>query len=333
MNKTIERERGDAQRLETAAEWMLRLRDAAASEDDILRWVHWCETDPRNQQAFDRAQELWNLTSGLANEVVDGELAARKNDRRKPFAWSGMMDFLNGFAGPRTAIAFASVAALVIGAAWLLRGESFNTVPALEPVRETRLSDGSTMALAPETAVAIRYSEHERALDLQGGEAYFSVAPNKQRPFVVSAGGVRVRAVGTAFNVRRANDRVVVTVAEGTVDVYPQGKSSDAAVRVSAGSQVKWDAGENNPVVASVNPSAVQSWREGRLEYTNEPLSGVIADLNRYSKRKVTIHGEAIKRLHFSGTLLTHATDEWLRALPGIFPIEVKEQDGGYLIQ
>lgn len=317
-------ERGDAQRLEVAAEWVLRLRDETTGEEDILRWMNWCEADPRNQQAFDRAQQLWDISAGLAGEVVDGELIAAQRPR---FRWQD--------APPRLAFAAACVLAVAIGTLWLGGGRdrvhdpNLVATPTGESVHESRLSDGSTLLLAAESVVAVHYSEHERALELQGGEAYFSVAPNPQRPFVVTAGGIRIRAVGTAFNIRRAEDRVVITVAEGTVDVYERG---EAALRVSAGNQLRWGAHQRNPVVASVNPASALSWREGRLEYMNEPLSGVIADLNRYSRRKVSIHGDAIGSLRFSGTLLIDSTEEWLHALPGVFPVEVRERGSGYLI-
>jgi transmembrane sensor len=96
---------------------------------------------------------------------------------------------------------------------------------------------------------------------------------------------------------------------------------------------VTWDAAERNPVVAAVNPATALAWREGRLEYDAEPLGAVIADLNRYASKPVTIRGNSIRALRFSGTLLAGATDEWLRALPGQFPVMLTETAGGYVIE
>lgn len=347
-------EQDDAQRLETAADWMLRLRDETASEAEILRWMQWCEADARNQSAFNRVQQVWALSGRLAGEVRNGELvcagsAPRVEPATQRPAW---LDWLNDLAAPRriVSVGLAGAAVVAIGALWSLRGDLGRpdgagpaaVVPA-EPVQEARLADGSTVELAAQSTIAVHYSERERALELQGGEAYFSVAPDARRPFIVSAGAIRVRAIGTAFNVRRAGDRVVVTVMHGKVDVYRAGEYADEvtgaaasegghAVRVSPGSRVIWDAASPNPVVASVKPSSALAWREGRLEYTSEPLAAVIADFNRYSKRPVIIRGDAIRSLRFSGTLLTNATEEWLYALPGQFPVRIEEQDDAYVI-
>lgn len=347
----------DAQRLEVAAEWADRLRDESASEEEILRWVQWCELDPRNQDAFDRVQAFWRVSGELAQEVRQGELivglAPRADPPRNWFAgsWDWLIDLLHVH---RHAVTLSALmAALIFGAAvWGLRGAlSWPTVAdvdliaaAAQPVRQAQLSDGSRIQLAAKSTVTVHYSEAQRDLELRDGEAYFLVAPNKHRPFVVAIGDVRVRAVGTAFNIRRAGGRVVVTVAKGIVDVYRVDangteitKSPDddlRQVRVAAGDQVIWN-GDNDksPVVTAVDPAQALAWREGRLEYTDEPLEAVIADFNRYSKRPARIDADAIRKLRFSGTLLTDVTDEWLRALPQLFPVEIREQDGEYMIE
>lgn len=349
----------DAQRLEAAAEWMERLRDESASEADIAGWAQWYEADTRNQQAYERVREMWALTGGFAGEVVNGEFvdaAARPSGRAGALrrAWDGIvatsLDFFEPFGGRRQRVAmfgaaFATLAA--IGFVWLLRDESGLSVvradgivaTTAETVHAATLSDGSRVELAANSVVTVHYDEQHRNLSMENGEVFFSVAHNPQRPFIVAAGDVRIRAVGTAFNVRHAADRVVVTVTEGTVKVYrsvDSDEDADAeaghAVVVSVGGQVSWDANDKNPTVGAVDPQSVLGWREGRLEYNNEPLGAVIADLNRYTRQPVFIRGEAGK-LRFSGTLLAHATDEWLRALPGEFPVEVLHQGGSILIQ
>jgi len=352
---------GDAQRLEAATEWMLRLRDDTASEQEIVRWVQWCEADPRNQQAFDRVRGFWQVSGALAQEVVNGDLVAatagtrpaerssapQEAGRRPRARWSGY----------RRPLALAAANALVIftlvaAASFLYvrrhsAGDDDLVAAASEAVHEAELSDGSKMELAAKSVVAVHYSEARRAIELREGEAYFTVAPNKERPFVVAAGNVRVRAVGTAFNVRQSGGRAVITVTKGKVDVYridPGVDDSATAggstrqqshlIRVAAGEQVSWDEpGAQDPVVAAVDPAVALGWREGRLAYDNEPLGSVIADYNRYSRRQVVIDSDTVRNLRFSGTLLTGSTREWLRALPGEFPVQVRDHDGVDVIE
>jgi transmembrane sensor len=345
--KSAPKELEDIQRMDMAAEWVLLLRQEPVKDADIAAWLQWCEADPRNQFAFERAQKLFGLMHGLSPDEILGDepaesprveaqshtsrrRAARGSERRGGGLRSGVL----GFA---LATAALVVAAIYLG--WPPRRSSLAdqvVVSSAQPLQTTQLPDGSSMELGAKTVVAVNYTERQRSLELNGGEAYFSVAPNKARPFIVAAGHVRVRAVGTAFNVRRAGDRVVVTVTKGKVDVYESdggdAREPEHPVRIDAGGQLVWNGERKNPVVESVDPAVALAWREGRLEYASEPLEAVIADLNRYSRVSVVIEDESVKRLHFTGTVLTHSTEEWLRALPGNFPVQLREKDGKFVL-
>ena len=335
----------EAKRLETATEWMLRLREGSAGEDDLVQWVQWCESDPLNQRAFDQVQELWHVAGGLEAELIGGELPVPRPAQQPARARRWRRRLL-----PPLALAAANILVLVglVAVAMAVythrhqAGDADLVAAARsEPVREAELSDGSTMELAAKSVVAVHYSAARRDIELRQGEAYFTVAPNKERPFVVAAGDVRVRAVGTAFNVRQAGERVVVTVTKGKVDVYrvePQADggeaSQKASVRVGPGDQVSWDAAAaHDPVVAVVDPRLALSWREGRLAYSNEPLAAVIADYNRYSSRPAVIGSAAVGDMRFSGTLLIDSTHEWLHALPGEFPVRLEQRNGVDVIE
>lgn len=87
--------------------------------------------------------------------------------------------------------------------------------------RDLALADGSVVDLAPETRVRVKYEKAARYIFLERGRALFHVSKNPNRPFWVQADDTRVRAVGTAFAVDREPHSVVVTVAEGTVAVFP----------------------------------------------------------------------------------------------------------------
>jgi transmembrane sensor len=195
-----------------------------------------------------------------------------------------------------------------------------------------RLPDGSRVELAARTQLDVRYTDRTRALDLQSGAAYFTVAPNKDQPFIVTAGDLRVRALGTAFNIRRAANRTVLTVTEGKVEITRL-NAEGAPTQARAGEQLTYDHEGPAPRVTSADTDAALAWREGRLEYIREPLEAVIADLNRYTVHPVVIADEAAKALRFSGTVLTANTQEWIAALPGILPLTVQNENGVDIIR
>jgi len=348
----------EANRINAAADWLLRLQSETASDATIRSWVQWCEADVRNQRAFDQVRETLQIADGLAGEVENGELIGASMEvprgRFERFmagwreAWRVSLQYplqypLSTMAASVAALAVAALAWVTLTSTGHLPVRNGAVIESDEAVHAAMLPDGSRVELASKSTLAVHYTGAARSLDLRDGEAYFTVTPNKRRPFIVTADGVSVRAVGTAFNVRSAAGRVVVTVTEGTVDIYQQSSRSAPAgkpVRAGAGFQVVWQTGGAAPGQAeraqagaeparvSVKPATAVGWREGRLEYLDEPLEAVVADVNRYAIRPVVIADDAARKLRFSGTVMVGLTDEWLSALPRQFPVTLQRQNG-----
>lgn len=361
----------DPQRLMVAADWLIRLRDDADRDDGesdvLIEWLQWYEADPRNQQAFDHMQDLWNLSDGLADEVVDGELNVRARTShatasgrpagvRRAFA-AMSSELLGALRSHSRGLSLGVVAGLMIALALVpdlhldhpqspsLINVNDYLANARHPPALAKLADGSYVELAAKSEVAVHYTRQLRAIHFRSGEAFFKVAHNKHRPFVVSVGPLKVRAVGTAFNIREAADRIVVTVAEGTVDVKQyhvgatgqvvgdgEGEKPVNTVQISAGDQVTWVRGTRHIAIADVDTSSVLAWRQGRMEYSDEPLKSVIADVNRYSDRPVVIEGKIPDDVNYSGSILTKYIGEWVRALPSAFPVQLTVLPNKYVI-
>jgi transmembrane sensor len=322
----------------TAWNWVLRLRDERASPEELAAWWLWYEADARHREAFEEMRTFWQQTGRLVESgrgvdvamlLADTAPASTSNIAR-PRAWR------------RTALAtFAAAAAIAVVAVGLTlhqRPIGMSASPAMPLVRESRLSDGSTLTLAANSSVTDHFNSQERVLVMHGnaGEAFFAVAKNPARPFIVKVDDVQVRAVGTAFNIRRANDRVVITVTEGIVDTYLQPHDSRArtnTVRVGAGNEVTWNvAGTKEPQVTPIAVSHATAWQKGRLEYWNEPLASVIADVNRYSQRPVRLADPGIGGILYSGTVFTSDIDAWTQALPRVFPVDVETRADGEVV-
>lgn len=331
-----------ARRLEAAADWAQRLRDGEVDEAALIDWLRWCEADPRNPQAFEDAQRIWQLSGALSDlrtaaPGVAGAPPGLPSSARRPVS-----PRRRGIAHWRPTLAAAAAMLLLVAGlgAWQVRGitpawpqriadQAAVTAPA-RLVHQARLSDGSRVELATRSQLAVRYSERERRLQLRDGEAYFAVEPQPDRPFIVDIGDVRVRAVGTEFNIRHAAGRIVVTVASGLVDVYRMGGET---LRLGAGMRAIWDPGSPQlEIVRRIDVATPPSWRSGRLEYSDEPLSAVIADFNRYAPRRAVIRDAAVEQLRFSGTLLTDISEDWLRTLPRLFPVSVRLHGEVYVI-
>lgn len=229
--------------------------------------------------------------------------------------------------------------------------------------RDYYLPDGSHITLGPQTELTVHYTTNRRFIFLDRGEGSFSVAHNPLRPFTVLAGGGAITAIGTQFDVRRdvdptGGERVVVTVSSGTVEIGPPMATistnipdpievSGLTVRgVKPGNKPEWTParlvkgqeltfGTDGPQgkIESVNLEEVAAWKEGRLEYRHLPFRDVIPRVNRYSQKPIVLADGEVGYLPYSGTVFEGQVDDWLRALPKVYPIEVTETADKYLLR
>ncbi len=285
-----------------AADWVVRINDPEVTGAELVEWQAWLAEDPGHCELYQRLDHVWARSTR-----VSGELAPV---RRQALPW-------------RLA---ASVFVLVSGgiaAWWVLQAQPTVIETVTAEQRSLRLDDGSRVELAAESVLSVDLNADRRSVNLKRGEAYFDVAPDIARPFVVIVGHHQVRALGTAFNIERSADRTVVTVTNGVVQL----SGSGSALRLRAGEQGVIDAGGmRRTTTATVNPQAAVAWRQGRFEYLHEELRYVLADVNRYAKRKIVLDDPRLARLEFTGTVFVDNLDEWLMTLEGSFPLRVVER-------
>lgn len=296
----------ELQRMQDAADWLIQLAEAPDDEAVINRWLQWCGREPENLPAFLRAQKVWQLSATPAPSKV-------WRDRRF----------------------FAAAATLVLGVlgtAWFLTKpapdtsiQSYETPVA--SVGSSVLPDGSKVDLGALSRITTQYSSQVRSVTVDAGEAFFSVSKDSRRPFIVSAGGVRIEALGTEFNVRHGKDRIIVAVSEGVVAVASPLSQTDARVTLSPGQQAIYLTSTGQVTVTGIHPHDAASWRTGVLKYVHEPLGTVTADLNRYSTRQIVVTDPALSRLPFTGTVFSTRITDALEALEDVFPLRVVESD------
>lgn len=152
------------------------------------------------------------------------------------------------------------------------------------------LSDGSLVYLNAETSVKypVVFAENERMVELDG-EAYFEVAKDASRPFIVRMNGVDVKVTGTSFNARayRNEGKVVTTLIEGRVEV--NGKA------IVPGEQARYEVGDGDLEVAKVDVEHFVAWKEGYFVFRNERLEDVMRTLARWYKVEYHFMDEASK--------------------------------------
>ena len=212
---------GPTIRVETAeseaAAWHARLGARNVSTGTIEEFFAW-RAVPANAEAYRRVEKVWTDTGKLADDPAILEALNAAMSRKTGTGRSR--------AVPRGLLGLAAVgaaAALAMGGwAWMQSRTVF--VTGVGEQRVVQLADGSSIRLDTGSRVRVRFAGDQRLVDLERGQALFTVAHDRARPFVVQAGGTQVTAVGTVFDVRRDAAAVSVTLVSGVVDVAPAGE-------------------------------------------------------------------------------------------------------------
>jgi len=308
------------QALRIAADWYVRLRDPAATEQTTAQWLAWADEDAEHLIAFERVTELAASLQGL------GELSREQL----------LAEFAPALPPPRRWwVPAAAAAALLLAVGGYISwpamhdaGSQQTYASAVAAQRSITLEDGTRVTLGGATRLSTRFSHARREVELSEGEAYFEVVHDAGRPFEVRAGDVTIEDIGTAFNVRRTDRYVTVAMAEGRVRVADGSRGAHNSLEAVAGQTVVYNPSRAAMNLVSSDPATAAAWRQSRLEFDNEPLSVVVANINRYRAQPLRIANADLNTLTFTGTVKTDAIDDWLQALPQVLPLQVNDSGG-----
>lgn len=333
-----------------AAQWLAR-RDAGLTAAERAEFERWQTKDPRHAAALTEFETMWTelgrpRRTGVATAVeAEYQLLRSRRRRRRAVVAAG-----------------ACVVLVVLGSffpQWGSNSDSAAPTTAIVLLPEQRtLPDGSIVELREGADITVGFAATEtgeRRVILHSGEAHFQVAKDEQRPFVVAAGRVAVRAVGTAFSVGRSSDRIDVLVTEGIVAVgKPQAKdapsppidrrgpvsaagpSSSSAIdsplsewRLGAGTRMTLDDAEKSdaPEVLSIPETELNErlgWRSPRVEFSRATLLEVVDVINRYCRIQFKIADRMLEPVRLSGRFRADDAEAFARALERSFGIKVE---------
>ncbi len=318
---------------EQAAAWVVRLNSDQATRSEREAFREWLEADEAHAMAYAEHSALFAGLRHLSDDDEARDILLPRADR---------------MAGPRLSRRglIAAGAALAAGMAGLVLAPMFaeqtvETEPGEQ--KHIRLADGSDLVVNTASKVRVHLSDHERRIVLDRGQVFFQVAKDRARPFRVFVGTDEVRALGTAFDVRRIDDTARVTLEEGKVAIYrhavPQevapltssaAAKSDLAMRPSAvltPGQQAIVSGKAAVSVQSVNLEAVQAWRYGRLILDDTPLGDTVADLNRYGGPQIVLDDPSLAGIKVSGVFHTGDPATFVNSIVAAFPVKVTYQD------
>ena len=317
--------RNDDESIEALAAAWLAQRDEGLTPEKEAEFRRWRRANPRHEAAVARIEAAWAALQQLQNfrpearAHPDPDLLAPARRRRPTLApilaWS---------------LAAAAALALAVGIWPYLpsRGgepTQYYTTTA-DGYQRVTLADGSVAELNANSEIEVRYTPAERHVNLRRGEAHFTVAKNKNRPFWVAADTVTVRAVGTAFDVRMENRQVAVLVTEGKVtlartndhvQLAPAAGFKPASLEAGQRAIIALT-GSATPLIANVTPSEIReslAWQGERLVFVDRPLAEAVNEFNRRNQVQIELGDSALGALPISGSFRPENVEAFVRLL------------------
>ncbi len=314
---------------------LLARRDAGWSAEEAAEFALWRAASPAHDAAMRKVESSQQLlqrlpdspTAAALQQEIEALYARRRVVRFPQWArWAGL-------------VAAAACLTLVV---WLgrtpHRNAAVNFAANAQP-RMVDLNDGSTLQMSAGSEVEVALDAAQRHIALRHGAVHFSVAKDAARPFIVDAGSVSVRAVGTAFVVNRAADEIRVNVTEGKVQVTRVDSATPAAppLFLVAGEGAAFGGGRDHKVIATEapgvrGPASVGSWHAPRLEFSNTPLADVLVRFNQYSRVQLELGDAELATRPVGGTFDADQAEVFVNLLVAAGDVQVQRVSETHLI-
>lgn len=291
----------------------------------------WLSESTDNRLYFKQMERLWQEAQHgtvLPKPLdVDAALLRTKNKIRQQEPRGRIIRFNAWW------IAAAAAMTLLVSAVWFFQSGSKDTQVLLsateKPLNDT-LSDGSRVSLNRYSSLSASFSQHQRRVKMQG-EAYFQVAHDPQKPFVIDVRQVQVTVIGTRFNIDNNSDstKVLVSVEEGKVKVQSGGET----IYLLAGEQVSIDC-QSGRLQRSTLPASgnISGWIDRRFVFDDVPLSEVLPLLQKSYGVRIELKNKELGkcRLH------THFNDESIEQVVSViaetFSLQIENKNGRYFL-
>ena len=309
---------------ECAARWLMRRDEPDWNAQEQAALDAWLDESMAHKAAY------WRLDHGWRKAVRIAALGNAPVPVSKRRHWRG------AWQAAAAAACIAAVAALV--------GYRLTTREAPAPqmlfattvggYQRIPLIDGSTLELNTATRLRAAVSDDKREVWLDQGEVYFEVFHARRNPFVVHAGARQIAVLGTKFSVRREDEKIVVAVVDGRVQINEASPAQEPRSIVIAGGDMAIALGESMTIVTNVAGRVANglSWRDGIITFDGSTVAEAAAEFNRYSRRKVVVSDPRATSVKVSGTFRASNVEAFAYLLREAYGIQVMVQDEALLI-
>lgn len=312
-----------------------RILTNAANTEEIEQFNTWLKSSPLHEKEFKRITKAWSSMDDVYKHKFFDKQRAKKQVLSRVLH--------EGIQKRRTysirvrSLAIAAGFALAIAVGLLVYrglndkvGQSFT---ALNRIENITLSDGTKVWLNANSTLTTspHFGSHKRKVTLKG-EAFFEVARDINKPFIIDLGPTKTKVLGTSFNLfhNTRNNNVELTVLSGKVTF--QEKWSLANYTTVVANQAATYNSEAKKIIPSQNTSPNSlSWKTGKLEFYDTPIAQVCADLTKYYGKEIVC--KAGDQIILTGVFDNENLDDVLNAIQLSLDLKLSITDSTYVLK
>lgn len=279
------------------------------SKEENHQLYQWIQRSSENKKRFFAEKDVWD-SYGLHSNTKKYEVALELEILKK------RVKFRNDYRSIRliNVLKMAAMLVVVFGLGWssqyvsLLNKQQTTEITTQEitvpkgQVNQIFLADGTRIWINSGSKLTLPsvFSPSERVVRLNG-EAFFEVAKDKKRPFIVELNGQQIKVLGTSFNVRAYDNsnKIETTLETGQIQLHVGNETK----MLNPGEQSLFNKTEKQLVINKVDPVNFSSWKEGRYEFQNEDLIEVLKVVERWYDVEIIYDENTFKEMHFSGVI------------------------------
>jgi len=329
---------------EQARTWVSLFERDNVSTKEQAKFQEWVSASPHHVREFCKAEQVWKDLSLIENYGQDVEAVefVHSISSRAKTVWQKTTNKTSTSNTPvsrpfrLSLIAASFLAAIAIISLFLLEEPNQRTSYSTEYAehKNIALEDGSHVSLSARTQFQTSFSGSVRRASLISGEAFFDIAKDSERPFIITVGTTEILVTGTQFDVHRAGKTIRVAVTEGKVEVTQNNGNDKVNERRFLRANQHIVATENGNIsdVLPITGDKPGAWRSGRLSYTQHPLYSLVSDLNRYYMPGVTVMDKSLNSIEITTSFKIEQIEQMMAALAASNPVQVEKTAKGRFI-
>lgn len=304
-----------------------------ASLEEVQKVNIWLAAEEEHRKYFHHFKLIWEASQGLSAISPHNEHAAWKRFQQRIGKSSGEKSRITGVSWMRVAALFIVIAgAAILAYTLFLKGSPVNkvTLTAQNNVVADTLADGSVVTLNKNSSLTYpeKFKGSNRTVELKG-EAFFKVAPDKKKPFIIHVNDVTVRVVGTSFNISSGGGNTEVIVETGIVQVTRKNK----VVELKPGEKLTVQMQDTTLVKQKQTDKLYDYYRTREFECDNTPLWKLVDVLNKAYNAQIIIGRKELRNLPLNTTFNNESLDHILEIISITFNISVTETGDKIILQ